>query len=208
MCVRKPASRSRNSRSRPTAPPRTAARASRRSDSSQESDGTLAASSIQSLLLELADPLDPGRAEVEQLVELVTGERGALRRRLYLHEPPRAGHDDVQVDLRARVLLVVEVEQLLAADDPERDRADGIGEDATEAGLVECPRGGDVRAADRRAARAAVGLEDVAVEPERPLAQRLQVGHRSQGPADQPLDLDGAALLLARARLALAPLSG
>src|ERR1051325_2453649 len=190
MCVRKPASRSRNSRSSPTAPPKTAASASRRSDSSHESDGTLAANSTESLLLRLADLLDPGRAEVEQLVELISRERHALRRRLHLHEPPRAGHDDVQVDLRARVLLVVEVEQLLAADDPERDGADRVGEDPTEAGLVEGPRGRDVRAANRGAPRAAVGLEHVAVEPERSLAERLHVGDRAQRPADQPLDLD------------------
>ena len=62
---------------------------------------------------------------------------------------------------------------------------------------------GDVRAADRRAARAAVGLEDVAVEPERPLAERLEVGDGAHRAADQPLDLDRAPLLLAARRLAL-----
>ena len=36
----------------------------------------------------------------------------------------------------------------------------------------------DVRAGDRRAARAAVGLEHVAVEPDRPLAERLEVDDR------------------------------
>ena len=54
-------------------------------------------------------------------------------------------------------------------------------------------RGGDVRAGDRRAARAAVGLEHVAVEPERPLAERLEVADRPERPPDQPLDLDRAA---------------
>src|SRR5205085_9436673 len=61
---------------------------------------------------------------------------------------------------------------------------------------------------DRRAAGAAVGLEHVAIEPERPLAERFQVGHRAERPADQPLDLDRAALLPARARLALRALAG
>src|SRR4029453_8658132 len=48
----------------------------------------------------------------------------------------------------------------------------------------------------------------VAVEPERPLTKRLQVGHGAQGAPDQPLDLHGAALLAARAGLALRPLTG
>ena len=88
------------------------------------SDGTLTARNSESLLLGRADLLDPGRAEVEQLVEPVAVERRALRGRLHLDQPPRAGHDDVQVDVGARVLRVVEVEQRLAADDPERDRRD------------------------------------------------------------------------------------
>src|SRR2546430_14373243 len=124
MCVRKPASRSRNSRSRPTAPPSAAARARRSSASSHESDGTLDASSIEGLLLGLADLLDPGRSQVEKLLELGPVERRAFGRRLHLDEPARTGHDHVQVDLGARVFLVVEVEQPLAADDPGRDRRD------------------------------------------------------------------------------------
>ena len=67
---------------------------------------------------------------------------------------------------------------------------------------------GDVDAGDRGAARAAVRLEHVAVEPERPLAERLEVGDGAHRAADQPLDLDRPALLAARARLALRPLAG
>src|SRR5262249_32621347 len=59
----------------------------------------------------------------------------------------------------------------------------------------------------RSAARAAVGLEDVAVEPQRPLAERLEVGDRPDGAPDEPLDLDGTALLLPTRSLALDPLS-
>ena len=55
----------------------------------------------------------------------------------------------------------------------------------------------DPRAGDRRAAGAAVRLEDVAVEPERPLAERLEVEHRADAAADQALDLDRPPLLLA-----------
>ena len=58
----------------------------------------------------------------------------------------------------------------------------------------ECAAEGDVAAADRRAARAAVGLQHVAVDPDGTLAERLQVDDRAQRAPDQPLDLDRAAV--------------
>ena len=89
---------------------------------------------------------------------------------------------------------------------PDRDRRHRVHERPAEAHAVERAPRRDVDAGDRGAARAAVGLEDVAVEPQRALAERLEVDHGAQRPADQPLDLDGPALLLARARLARRPL--
>ena len=47
----------------------------------------------------------------------------------------------------------------------------------------------DVAAADRRGARAAVGLEHVAVDGDLHLAQHVEVGDRAQRAADQALDL-------------------
>src|SRR4051794_37531554 len=116
-CVRSPASRSRSSRSRPTAAPSTPASVSRSSNSVQVRLGTLAARSSDRLLLGARDPLDPAGCEVEQRRQLVARERLALGRRLHLDQSVVAGHDDVEVDLGARVLHVVEVEQRLAADD-------------------------------------------------------------------------------------------
>src|SRR3954471_2769758 len=118
MCVRSPASRSRNSRSTPTAPPSTAASTSRRSASLQESETTSAPRSIRSLPLRGRDHLDAAQREVEQLVELLARERLALGGRLHFDEPAVAGRDDVEVDVGARVLRVVEVEERLAVDDP------------------------------------------------------------------------------------------
>src|ERR671928_148796 len=56
--------------------------------------------------------------------------------------------------------------------------------------------------------RALLGLEDVAIHPERPLAERLEVRHRPQRAADQPLDLDRAPALLPARGLALGSLTG
>ena len=58
----------------------------------------------------------------------------------------------------------------------------------------------DPAAGDRRGARAAVGLDDVAVDGDLPLAERLEIDDGAQRAADQPLDFLGAAALLAGAR--------
>src|SRR3984957_1257040 len=55
----------------------------------------------------------------------------------------------------------------------------------------------DPGAGDRRGAGAAVGLDDVAVDGDLALAERLEVAHRAQAAPDQPLDFDGEADLLA-----------
>ena len=117
----------------------------------------------------------PPRAEVDHHVELLAGERLALGRRLDLDEAAVRGHDDVHVRLRGRVLGIVEVEHRPAVDHPDRDGGDLAGQRLREPEAVERPVGGHVGARDRGAARAAVGLEDVAVEPERPLAERPEV---------------------------------
>src|SRR5215210_6406877 len=124
-CVRRPASRSRSSRSTPIRPPSTAASASRRSDSSQLSVGRLDASCSNGFLLCCGELLDPTCSELEQLVQPCTAERSALRRRLHLDERAFAGHDDVHVHLGLRVLGVVEIEQRFAPDDANRNRSDG-----------------------------------------------------------------------------------
>src|SRR5579862_3373308 len=158
--------------------------------------------------LALADGGNARLGEGEQLVERLARERVALRGRLHLDEPTVAAHDDVHVRVRVRVLRVVEVEQRNAVHDADGDGRHRVAEGAREAEALERSHRGDVRTADRCAARAAVGLEDVAVEPERPLAKRLEVRDCPHRAADQPLDLDRPPLLLAARRLALDALAG
>ena len=122
--------------------------------------------------LDRAQPLDPAGGERQQLVEMGPRQRRALGRRLHLHQPALAGHDDVGVDLGGRVLGVVEVEQRPPADDAAGDRRDRAGQRRA----LEPPLGlqaragqreGHVGAGDRSAAGAAVGLQHVAVEVDR-----------------------------------------
>ena len=53
---------------------------------------------------------------------------------------------------------------------------------------------GDEGRGDRGGARAAVGVEDVGVDMDRPGPERLAVDDRAQAAADQPLDLGGPAV--------------
>src|SRR5438132_869877 len=103
-CVRRPASRSRSSRSIPIAAPSTAASARRSNASSQLSVGMLCAKSSSGFLLCDGDLLDSRGRELEQVVESRARERRAFGGRLHLDERAFAGHDDVHVHFRLRVL--------------------------------------------------------------------------------------------------------
>lgn len=61
------------------------------------------------------------------------------------------------------------------------------------AGVVQCDPG----AGDRGATRAAVSLQDIAVEGDLALAESVQVDHGAQGASDQALDFLRAAALFA-----------
>src|SRR4051795_3232896 len=116
-CVRMPASRSRISRSNPIAAPSAHAIDSRSNASQPSSAGMLLTRDIDRLLLQRRELVDPTGGEVEQLVEPLAGERDLLSGRLHFDEAPVAGHDDVDVDVRVRVLRVVQVEQCNVLDD-------------------------------------------------------------------------------------------
>src|SRR6266403_2146248 len=47
----------------------------------------------------------------------------------------------------------------------------------------------DISAGDRRRSRSAVGLDHIAINPDRALAQAFQIGNCAQAPTDEPLDL-------------------
>ena len=106
-------------------------------------------------------------------------ERVALGGRLHLDEAAVGRHHDVHVGVglssppgsRGRAAARRRRRR-------PRPRRPSRGSAFDEPHPVERPVGGDVGAGDRRAAGAAVGLEHVAVEPERPLAERLEVARR------------------------------
>ena len=108
-----------------------------------------------------------------------------------------AGHHQVQVDLGPAVLGVVEVAQDFAVDDSQGHARDLVQERPTaqhparvhfDQGIVQS----DPRPADGGRARAAIGLQHVAVEPDRAFGHTTQVDHAPQRAADQALDFDRA----------------
>ena len=139
--------------------------------------------------------------ETQQVVERGARERHLLGGRLHLDQLALARHDDVHVDLGGVVLAVVEVEQRRARNEPARhaprpSRCSGTRssrpfvDEATQRQLERHEAAGD-----RRAARAAVGLEHVAVDVHAARAERIEVRDRAQGATDQALDLDRAPVL-------------
>src|SRR6516164_585466 len=152
----------------------------------------------------------PGHRQVQQRRQHRPAERLALRRPLDLHEVPGTGADHVHVRLRRRVLRVAQVEPGLAVHDPDAHRrhrgdqrralappaplqpGDGVGE-------------GQVTAGHRGGPGAAVGLQHVAVDDDRVLAERLVVHAGPQRAADKAGDLLRPAAEPPLDRLALAP---
>ena len=147
-------------------------------------------------LLGLDDLLDARVGQAEEGGEVLPRKGLSFRSRLDLYELAAVGLDDVHVERGLGIFGVVEVQELPPADDPDAD----AGDEVPERHLVDLPfiqeflqRHGQGHAAggDRGHPGSAVGLDDVAVDDDRPLAQDLQVGHGAERPPDQPLDLLG-----------------
>lgn len=132
----------------------------------------------------------------------------ALGRALNFDQPAAVVHDHVEVGVGAGVFIVVQVEYRFAAQHADRDRRNmPVDRVALElAGVEQSVDGidqGHVGAGDRGGAGTAVGLDDVAVQGDRELAEGFEIDHRAQGTADQALDFEGAPALATAAGLAL-----
>src|SRR3984885_6451817 len=140
---------------------------------------------LQRHVLQAGQLRTAGRAQVEQAVQQRAGERLALGGALDLHEVTGPGADHVHVGLGRRVFLVAEVQPRLAADDADGDGGDGGDQRAALqlaalAPPVDRVRERHVSPGDRGRPGAAVRLQDVAVDDDRVLAERLVVDAGAQ----------------------------
>ncbi len=136
---------------------------------------------------------DSREGQIDHRVDVAPLDRRTLRRSLDFDDLAARRRDYVEIDARRRVLDVAEVQQETARiEEPYARRGDGLAKRAR-ADLRERQRERDEAARDRRRSRAAVGLEDVAVDCDCAGAEIVHVNGRTQVAADQPLNLLRAA---------------
>src|ERR1700730_5928135 len=138
--------------------------------------------------------LDALVREREHRIELRAIVRNALRGRLQLDEALVLRHHTVQIGGGLEVFGVVKIEPRRSVDDAAAHR----GEILANCDLVDHPRVLHAldrhvqraeRTGNRSGARAAISLQHIAIEGDRPLADLAHVNRRAQRPADQPLNL-------------------
>ena len=122
--------------------------------------------------------MSPDFGHIDEGAQLAAGEAALLGGGLGLDKAAVLGHNDIHVHIGRGILLVAKIEQRRAADDanrgggyqlPERGALQGSGLDQS----VEGQGQGDGGAGDGGGARAAVGLDDVAVEDDSSFAEGL-----------------------------------
>ena len=138
----------------------------------------------------------------EQGVEFVAGEWLAFGGALHFDHAAVARHHHVHVGVAVRVLGIIEIKHRHAFKNADRDRGDRIadrrsGEQFFLQQITDCIVQCHIGAGNAGGARAAVGLNDVAIDLDGAFAQRLHVDHRAQCAADQALDFLRAARLFA-----------
>ncbi len=132
---------------------------------------------------------------------------------LHFDEAATAGHDHVHIDFGAGIFLIAEIQHGVAENDAYAGGGDGIGEgdraqDSRGDHALEGQRERDVGSGDGGGARAAIGLNDVAIEPDGALAELLLVGYGAKRAADEAGNFESAAGLAATRGFASGALLG
>src|SRR5918995_1499868 len=149
----------------------------------------------------------PRYGELQHRIEFVPTERVAFGRALDFHEGASAVHDHVHVRFALRVPGVVEIEHGHARHDAGRHSRDlamhwiRTHRTAHEEFLARLSEA-NVSPGDRSRARAAVGLQHVAVNRNGALAERFEIDHRTQRAANEALDFLRSSALFAPRGLA------
>jgi hypothetical protein len=159
---------------------------------------------------------DAGQPHVHHRVHLAPLDGLALGGALNLHDLAARGGDHVEIDARARVLDVAEIERVErvslggglradALDVADADRGDRLPQRARP-DARQRSRERHEAARDGGRARTAVGLEDVAVDREGPGPELLEVDGGAQRAPDEALDLLRSAARSLASAVAVLPL--
>ena len=153
----------------------------------------------QRLALLVQQLRDARGGHAQQPVPHLAREHAALAGSLHLDKVTLAVHDDVHVHVGMAVLRVAQIQRGLPVDDAHADRRhladDGrSGQLAVLHQLPDGQRQRDKAAGDGRGARASVGLQDVAVNRNRALAQRRKVQRLAERTADEAGNLHAPAI--------------
>jgi hypothetical protein len=138
-------------------------------------------------------------AEGEHGMELRFVERGFFAAALEFDETLVIGHNEVHIDLSIDVFGVAEIEEGRILDHSDTDSGDGVEEwvFCDFLSLDEALDGegeGDEAAGDGGGSGAAVGLEDVAIDPDGARAEFEEVEGGAERTADETLDFLGTAV--------------
>ena len=118
---------------------------------------------------------------------------------LEFHEIEFIGHDDIHIDASVAVFDVVEIDKHLVVHDAHAHCGDAVfhGE-FLDFPLLDKPLtgefDGDGCASDGGRACAAIGLQDIAIHPERALAEFFEIDDGAEGPSDEALNLGAASI--------------
>ena len=141
----------------------------------------------------------PLRASDEHLIQLRTGKCCFFSRALDFYKIAVFGCDEVEIDGDEFVLLVIQINDRQAIQNTgarcgdqflHRRCIEFFFPNEFSAGNGER----EARAGDRGCARSAIGLQDIAIHPDRAWSEFFQIDYRAQRPANQPLNLDAAAI--------------
>src|SRR5690606_32176870 len=166
-------------------------------------DGSGRHRSGDSHFLQVDEPGDAGLRQTHQRSKFLFGEWLLFCGALYLDDAALAGHDEIRVGVGRRIFRIVEVDDRDAIVDAAGDSGDVVLEDLLHAehltGLhpLQAVMQRYKPARDRCGTRATVGLDYVAIHGDLHLTERLQVHDRAQRAADEALDFERAAALLA-----------
>src|SRR4029077_4726968 len=133
-------------------------------------------------------------SDFRHALHLFTGERSALRCPLHFDELAGTGHDKIHIDIGPAVLLVKKVQKIFAADDTHAHGRDEIFDRVGSKKPLRQPRSNSfperhIGTRDRSRPRSPVGLDHVAIDPDRLFTETSEISNSPKASTNTPLNI-------------------